>query len=325
VTPPRRVTPVRVTPLPSALLLALVAVISVPSSAAAERWRRPVPGGVARSFSYSRAAPFRAGAHRGADLAARPGTPVRTACAGTVLFAGRVAGSAPLVTIRCGPRHVTYLPLTRLRVRRGGHVRAGAPLGAVARGHRGLHLGVRRSADRFGYEDPLALLAGPGRRWPLAGPVRRGPRHAPAPATPPTAAPTPVPAAPQARVPAPALAPASRGPEPAPAPARAPATPQEEARRPSLAPPNHGPTPTFATPRASRARRSPGAALAVPRAGSAGHGPPTGPSAPAPWPVWLGLTAVLLGAAGSGTVAVRRRRAAGHRASAAIAAPRQFT
>jgi murein DD-endopeptidase MepM/ murein hydrolase activator NlpD len=252
------------------LLLALVAAISVPSSAAAERWRPPVPGRVARSFSFSRAAPFRAGAHRGADLAARPGTPVLAACAGTVLFAGPVAGSAPLVTIRCGSRHVTYMPLTRLRVRRVGYVRAGAPLGAVARGHGGLHLGVRRSADRFGYEDPVPLLGGPGRRWPLAGPVRRGPRHAPAPATPPTAAPTRVPAAPPARVPEPALAPARR--------AQAPA-----------------------------------------------HAATTGPAAPAPWPVWLGLTAVLLGAAGSGTVVVRRRRGAGRQAPAAIAASWEAT
>jgi murein DD-endopeptidase MepM/ murein hydrolase activator NlpD len=185
---------VRATSLPPALpvapaaLLLLVAVLSpaVPS-AAAERWLRPVPGEVARSFSYTRAAPFAAGAHRGADLVARPGSPVRSACAGTVVHAGPVAGRSGVVSVRCGGRRVSYLPLARVAVRAGAPVRAGTTIGAVAGGHGGLHVGVRREADRFGYEDPLALLVRAGRPTgpaPIAlrRPARPAPRATPPPA-----------------------------------------------------------------------------------------------------------------------------------------------
>ena len=41
----------------------------------------PVPGDVARGFSYA-GDPFAAGHHRGVDLAARAGEPVRAACGG---------------------------------------------------------------------------------------------------------------------------------------------------------------------------------------------------------------------------------------------------
>ena len=41
-----------------ALVAAVLAPLAVPSTALAERWQRPVPGEVARPFSYSRAAPF---------------------------------------------------------------------------------------------------------------------------------------------------------------------------------------------------------------------------------------------------------------------------
>ena len=184
----------RATSLPSALpvaaaviplVVAVLAPLAVPSTALAERWQRPVPGDVARSFSYSRAAPFVAGAHRGADFAARPGTAVGAACAGRVVHAGRVAGPHAVVSVRCGTRRVSYLPLASVRVRAGSAVRAGTPLGTVAGGHGGLHVGVRSEADPFRYEDPLALLRPPGRPLPAAprapAPARRAPRAGPSP------------------------------------------------------------------------------------------------------------------------------------------------
>jgi len=183
--------------------------LAVPSTAVAERWLRPVPGEVARSFSYAHATPFAAGAHRGADLAARPGTPVRSACSGTVMYAGAVAGQGRVVSVRCGPRRVSYLPLARVVVRAGAAIGAGAPLGTVAAGHGGLHLGVRRASDRFAYEDPLALIAPPGRpRAPVPIAVRRPPRPAPRPVAVRRPARAPRPAAPPLAAPPP---PALRG------------------------------------------------------------------------------------------------------------------
>ncbi|HTE59319.1 MAG TPA: peptidoglycan DD-metalloendopeptidase family protein [Solirubrobacteraceae bacterium] len=161
---------------------------------------------MARPFSYTRDAPFARGAHRGADLAARPGTPIRSACGGTVIHAGPVARQGRVVSVQCGGRRVSYLPLATVAVRAGATVGAGAPIGIVAAGHGGLHVGVRREADRFGYEDPLALLPSPGpTRPPSPVAVERPRRSAPRPAFPRVAGPRPAPvprvAAPRSAVP----------------------------------------------------------------------------------------------------------------------------
>ena len=174
----------RATPPPIALpvaaavtsvLTAVLALLAIPSAALAERWLRPVPGEVARAFHFSRGAPFTAGAHRGADLAAPPGTAVRAACAGTVLYAARVPAQGGVVTLRCGGRRVTHLPLASIAVRTGAQLRAGATLGTLAPGHRGLHLGVRAAGDPFGYVDPLEFLPSPDRPLtPITARPRRG-------------------------------------------------------------------------------------------------------------------------------------------------------
>lgn len=261
-----------------AIVAAVLAPLAVPSAALAERWLRPVPGEVARPFDYSRAAPFAGGAHRGADIAAPPGTVVRSACPGRVVHAGAVAGPELVVSVRCGSRRVTYLPLATVDVRPETTIRAGTRVGTLARGHPGLHFGVRRETDPFGYEDPLRLLSPPPRPAPPAAipPSRRDrPRTAPRPA--PRAAPAP----PIAARPAPAL------------------PPREHRPRPTTAPPPRAAPPTAAWP------------AAVPRP-LAGHPP----ASLAPWPVWVGLAALLTGAIGSATFRVRRR-AARQRARAA--------
>jgi Peptidase family M23 len=129
------------------------------ADAAVPHWVAPVPGAPTRLFHYG-PSPFLAGQHRGVDLAASA-EPVRAACAGRVVFAGRVAGEGT-VSQRCGRWRVSYAPLTRIAVREGEPAGPGTRLGR-ARGE--LHFGVRREGDRFGYVDPLRFLA--GRRAPM--------------------------------------------------------------------------------------------------------------------------------------------------------------
>ena len=281
----------RATSLPPALPVAAAAIplvaaalvpLAVPSAALAERWLRPVPGDVARSFSYTRASPFAAGAHRGADLAAPPGTSVRSACAGVVVHAGRVPRHGRVVSVRCGSRRVSYLPLAKTVVRAGALLRAGAPIGTVAAGHGGLHLGVRREGDRFAYEDPLALIGAPNRpRLPPPSPLRRPPRAAPRPLMirrpAPRAVRVPRPSAPLVTAPR-STAPLVTTPRSAAPPVRAP--------RSSMPP--------------ATASRSTLPRLVAPTGGGLGG--------VAPWPAWTGLGLLLAGAVGSGAAVVRRRR-----------------
>src|SRR3954454_19511647 len=57
------------------------------------------------------------------------------ACGGRVLHAGAVADLGRVVTVLCGTRRVTYLPLATLTVRAGAAVFRGARIGTVAAGH----------------------------------------------------------------------------------------------------------------------------------------------------------------------------------------------
>ncbi len=134
------------------------------------------PGPLAQGFAVG-PDPFAAGQHRGADFAAAAGAEVRAACAGVVAFAGEAGSNGRVVTLRCGRWRVTHLPLATIAVRRGARVRAGAKLGTVGSSpaHEGLHLGVRREGDRFGYVDPLRFLAEPTTPPPL-GPAPRAAR-----------------------------------------------------------------------------------------------------------------------------------------------------
>ena len=112
------------------------------------------------------AAPFRepdheyGPGHRGADLAGTPGQAVLAARAGTVVFAGPVAGRGVVSVEHEDGLRTTYEPV-RPAVRAGATVAVGAVLGALEPGHRGcagtcLHWGVRR--DHLNYLDPLVLL-----------------------------------------------------------------------------------------------------------------------------------------------------------------------
>ncbi|MEV7226485.1 peptidoglycan DD-metalloendopeptidase family protein [Polymorphospora sp. NPDC051019] len=113
--------------------------------------------------------------HRGVDLAATTGVPVLAAGAGTVFFAGRIAGRGVVSVVHGNGLRTTYEPVLPA-VTGGATVRAGDPIGTLEAGHPGcpveacLHWGLRRGDE---YLDPLALLGlGRVRLLPqyLAGP-----------------------------------------------------------------------------------------------------------------------------------------------------------
>jgi len=298
---------------------AVPATTASPGAARSTRasWGRPVRGAVARAFSYG-SDPFRAGQHRGTDFAAPPGSEARAACSGVV-----VTARPGLVTLRCGPWRVTHLPLGSVSVDEGASVRTGRLIGSVgfSSEHRGLHLGVRRAGDRFAYVDPLTFLGGrttapptvpPPRtvRVPRSGPGGAGPSGSPAPvaAAPPAPVPASLPAAALVAPPALASPPAAVVAQPAP-----------------MSPPVAGGVSPPAT-----SLHGPSARVPASRSAAAGVSPPESrfsapnsvpdgrvrslPSADgdglAPWPAWVGLVLLLVGAVGGGVrVRVHRGRA----------------
>ena len=129
-------------------------------------WLRPVDGPVVHPFEEP-ASVYAAG-HRGADLAAAPGTPVRAANDGVVSFAGDVAGTLHVTVAHAGGLRTSYSFLSAVSVRTGQAVARGDVLGTTGGtgpddggGHDGdhdgavLHFGLR-VGDR--YVDPMQLF-----------------------------------------------------------------------------------------------------------------------------------------------------------------------
>jgi murein DD-endopeptidase MepM/ murein hydrolase activator NlpD len=125
------------------------------------------------------ATPYARG-HRGVDLAAPPGAPVRTVAPGRVSFAGRVAGRGVVAVELTGtgepPLRTTYEPV-RASVHKGDEVAPGQVIGTVepVGSHCAvtcMHWGLLRGEA---YLDPLSLLPpwllrrGPSRLLPVLG------------------------------------------------------------------------------------------------------------------------------------------------------------
>jgi murein DD-endopeptidase MepM/ murein hydrolase activator NlpD len=126
-------------------------------------WAAPVDGGLQVTRPFDAPVDRWGAGHRGVDLAAAPGTVVRAAGDGVVLFAGLVAGR-PVVSVLHGDGlRTTYEPVMPA-VRAGARVTTGTVLGLLLPGHAGcpaaacLHWGLRRGED---YLDPLLLLRPP--------------------------------------------------------------------------------------------------------------------------------------------------------------------
>lgn len=102
--------------------------------------------------------------HRGVDLTGSPGQPVYAAGAGTVVFAGVLAGRPVVSVAHPGGLRTSYEPVEAV-VRPGQLVDGSTPLGRLAAGHPGcpapacLHWGAMWGpASRADYVDPLGLL-----------------------------------------------------------------------------------------------------------------------------------------------------------------------
>lgn len=126
-----------------------------------EAWSPPVASAVVEPFREPRNA-YGPG-HRGVDYAPAPGTPVRAAGDGMVVFAGEVAGTLHVVVAHSGGRRTSYSFLLRVDVRVGEAVRRGAELGtsggpAADHAPGWLHFGLR-VGER--YVDPLGLFSPP--------------------------------------------------------------------------------------------------------------------------------------------------------------------
>jgi murein DD-endopeptidase MepM/ murein hydrolase activator NlpD len=114
--------------------------------------------------------------HRGVDLAGSAGQPVLAAGAGTVVFAGVLAGRPVVSIAHPGGLHTSYEPV-QAAVRVGQSVAASTVIGELTAGHPGcgaaacLHWGAMWGpASRADYVDPLRLLASmPIRLKPLEG------------------------------------------------------------------------------------------------------------------------------------------------------------
>ncbi|WNV74441.1 murein hydrolase activator EnvC [Geodermatophilus sp. DSM 44513] len=159
--------------LSSAGAAAVAAPAAVPDVPAG-LWSRPVDGEVTRAFDPP---PDRYGpGHRGVDLAGSPGSPVRAAGDGVVVFAGMVAGRPVVSVEHAAGLRTTYEPVDPV-VGAGQPVGRGTVLGTLAAGHVGcpvaacLHWGLRRGED---YLDPLSLLEPPEvRLLPMGAPLTR--------------------------------------------------------------------------------------------------------------------------------------------------------
>jgi hypothetical protein len=165
-------------------LAALSALLALALPSVASAWTWPVDGPVLRPFSFG-SDPYAAGQHRGIDIGAPTGTPVRAAAGGVVSFAGTVPNGGKTVTIQTPSGYaVTLVHLGSISVLRGTTIEEGAAVGTV--GPSGVpdiaepyvYLGIRVASDDQGYLDPLLFL-----------PPRTEPPAVPAPASEPPAEP----------------------------------------------------------------------------------------------------------------------------------------
>jgi murein DD-endopeptidase MepM/ murein hydrolase activator NlpD len=141
-----------------ALFIAPLLLLPAPPAFAAGQWQWPITGPILRGYDPPDS-PYAAG-HRGIDIGAPVGTPVRSPEAGKVTFAGKVGGHLFLTIDHGGGVSSTYSWLTSIAVKKGNVVVRGDVVARSGSGHPGdeepsLHLGVKLNGA---YVDPLDYL-----------------------------------------------------------------------------------------------------------------------------------------------------------------------
>ncbi|MEW6059320.1 MAG: M23 family metallopeptidase [Actinomycetota bacterium] len=142
--------------LPIAVVLAWLA----PAYAgAAGEWSWPVVGPVIHGFDAP-STPYGSG-HRGIDIAAAFGTPVRAPAPGVVKFAGQVGGELFVSIDHGGGLVSSYSWVSTVLVHKGDVLGEGTALALSGIGHVGVspahvHFGVKWDGV---YVDPLSVLA----------------------------------------------------------------------------------------------------------------------------------------------------------------------
>src|SRR5688500_943899 len=95
-------------------------------------WTWPVDGPVLRPFTFDPDDPYAGGQHRGIDVGAPSGAPVRAPAAGTVSFAGNVPGGGLTLAVRTADGYsVTLVHLGASGAARGTTSREGDAVGPV--------------------------------------------------------------------------------------------------------------------------------------------------------------------------------------------------
>lgn len=156
----------RFIPAPTLLVILTVLVTLAPAAQAdSVRLQWPLrPGTPTVTRGFDAATPNWTPGHRGVDLAGSPGQPVYAAGAGTVVFAGVLAGRPVVSVAHPGGLRTSYEPV-EAAVAPGQPVDATTPLGRLAQGHPGcpapacLHWGaIWGPASGAQYVDPIGLL-----------------------------------------------------------------------------------------------------------------------------------------------------------------------
>lgn len=146
--------------------------VAAPAGTASSGFVLPVPAPPLILTPFAPPANRYGAGHRGVDLAALPGTAVRAAGAGVVVYSGVLAGRGVVSIEHTGGLRTTYEPVTG-SVTAGTTVAAGDQIGVLDAGHAGcapascLHWGARLP-DRV-YLDPMSLVQPwKVRLWPWA-------------------------------------------------------------------------------------------------------------------------------------------------------------